>query len=1132
MVTMMALSPKGHDKNGNNIINYFLAKEARYYVNEVTGKIENQTTWMGKGAEALGLKGEVSEEVLLNLLNGKLPDGAKGVQNVGRGGRRAAFDMCATAEKTVSMLMADPTNTPEEREAIIQAHKRAARMMIKFVESELYARVGAQGNEIVRNVGMIAAEVTHYSNRDLDPNLHSHYIVMNMVHSIGPDGKERVTTFENSTLMAIKHAAGAIYRNQLAHEIQDLGYQVNKHIQLNAKGRETGDVFFRVAGIDEESRNAHSKRRMDILAYMEAHPEVTEDQAAERTRKDKDEPSIQELREIWKREFEERRQRNPNAYQSVAALKNPEVVSNLGHKDVEPVKGQEKQQDMTPKSDDEILKTVHVASSLFTRYELMKQVAFEYVGRLDMRGVLEKTNAILDDAKRVLAFEHDPKTGVARYASQAMVDLEAGIIKKAAARADEQSIRLTKEQVDAGLAKFQAKNPHLKLNAEQEGSVRYICSDTGGNAIISGRAGTGKTTSFIATKITWEEAGGKLIGVSESWKAAKKLQSESGVESYSTRTTLHRIKNGKLPLDSKTMLIIDEAGMQTSQSIAEMQDLCDKAGAKLVLMGDHLQLQPVGAGSGFRIMQARIQDHALKEIRRQREERDRVTANMLYDERDGQKIFERYLANGHIRTSETELEARAALVRDYFKTEGQGEPETVKLMVGGELREVDMSVRDKVVFSAGDKALGIHANDTGVVKGMELNENGEGFLIEVEVTPADLNKKKHTVSIDTSQFNDFNRDFAQTIVICGTNREVQQMNEDIRKGFKERGLLGEDQRVRLIVNEEWRQEIVATGDKVLFTEKHDDLGVSNGEGGVITQLRPSDDKQSHIMTIRLVSEIPEQNGRYVSFDTKDCPDVMLAYAGTVHKSQGQSIDKVLHFVGPAGLHMVNNQSALVAMTRMKTEYGIYGLDEDLLGRIDEDGTRRGGIAQALTEQALNVTTMDVKQITREEAKEIRPQQRGASRRLEPIKIPAHLEAELATSRTEEREALKARGIAQAAESEEASRRRLAGDPQHAADLRARAAVNEREATATQAQSGFVASMTQLNARKAAARAAYEARQKAEAQAVAKRAAEQAVQQAAPRALPPTPAQEQQRKLEAERSLRRERDYEYEYGRSR
>lgn len=176
--------------------------------------------------------------------------------------------------------------------------------------------------------------------------------------------------------------------------------------------------------------------------------------------------------------------------------------------------------------------------------------------------------------------------------------------------------------------------------------------------------------------------------------------------------------------------------------------------------------------------------------------------------------------------------------------------------------------------------------------------------------------------------------------------------------------------------------------------------------------------------------------------------------------------------------------------------------------------------------------MDVKQITREEAKEIRPQQRGASRRLEPIKIPAHLEAELATSRTEEREALKARGIAQAAESEEASRRRLAGDPQHAADLRARAAVNEREATATQAQSGFVASMTQLNARKAAARAAYEARQKAEAQAVAKRAAEQAAQQAATRALPPTPAQEQQRKLEAERSLRRERDYEYDYGRSR
>ncbi|WP_186193975.1 MobF family relaxase [Burkholderia gladioli] len=1122
MLTMMALSPKGHDKNGNNIVNYFLAKEARYYVNELTGKIENQTKWIGKGAEALGLKGEVSEEVLLNLLNGKLPDGAKGVQNIGRPGRRAAFDMCATAEKTVSMLMADPTNTPEEREAIIQAHKRAARAMIKFIESELYARVGAQGNEIVRNVGMIAAEVTHYTNRLLEPNLHTHFIVMNMVHSIGPDGKERVTTFENSTLMAIKHAAGAIYRNQLAHEIQELGYQVDKHIQLNAKGRETGDVFFRVAGVDEFSREAHSKRRMEILAYMEAHPEVTEDQAAERTRKDKNEPGIVELRQIWKEHFEEVRRKDPNAYQSVAALKDPAIVSNLGHKDLEPVKGQEKQQDMAPKSDDEILKTVHVASSLFTRFELMKQVAFEYVGRLDMRGVIEKTEAILDDVKRVVAFEHDPKTGVARYASQAMIDLEAGIIKKAAARADEQSIRLTKEQVDAGLAKFQAKNPHLKLNAEQEGSVRYICSDTGGNAIISGRAGTGKTTSFIATKITWEEAGGKLIGVSESWKAAKKLQSESGVESYSTRTTLHRIKNGKLPLDSKTMLIVDEAGMQTSQSIAELQNLCDAAGAKLVLMGDHLQLQPVGAGSGFRIMQARVQDHALKEIRRQRQERDRITANMLYDERDGQKIFERYMANGHIRTSETEVEARAMLVKDYFKSEGVAESDTVKLMVSGELREVEMAVRDKVVFIAGDKALGINANDIGVVRAMEMKEAGEGYLIQVEVTPADLNKPKHTVSIDTSVFNEFNRDYAQTLVICGTNREVQQMNEDIRQGFKDRGLLGDDQRVRLIVNDEWRQEIVATGDKVLFTEKHDDLGVSNGEGGIVTQLRPSDDKKSHIMTIRLVSEIPEQNGRYVSFDTKDCPDVMLAYAGTVHKSQGQSIDKTLHYVGPGGVHMVNNQSALVAMTRMKDEYGIYGVDEDLLGRIDEDGTRRGGIAQALTEQALNVTTMDVQRITREEAKEIRPQQRGAARRLEPIKAPP----ELAETRAEERESIKARSIAQAAESEEASRQRLASGAT-TVDLRTREAANEREASTVQTKSQFATALPELTAHRAKVRAAHEARQKAEAQALAKREAEQ-------QALAVAQKTEQARKLEAERVLRlqREREAEVSYGRSR
>ncbi|SDG92213.1 conjugative relaxase domain-containing protein, TrwC/TraI family [Paraburkholderia phenazinium] len=1125
MLTSVPLSPRGHDKNGNNIINYFLAKEARYYVNEITGLVENQTRWFGKGTEALGLSGHVDERTLLNLLNGKLPDGTKGVQNVGKAGRRAAFDLCVTEDKSVSMLMADPTATPEEREAIIAAHQRAAAKMMAFVEQELYARIGKAGCQIVSDVGMIAAAVTHFSNRDLDPNLHTHFMLMNMVTWRDAEGKLHVTTFENSTLMAIKHAAGAVHRNEMAREMQGMGYKVNKHIQLDAKGRETGDVFYRVAGIDDFSRNAHSKRRMAILAYMEAHPDATEDVAAAATRKDKDEPTIQELRKLWAKEFQERRANFPNVYQSVAELKGEVVTSNLSHKDLTPVKGVKAMQDMNPKSDAEVLAKIHEPSSLFNRYELMKQVAFEYVGRLDMRGVIAKTDEILNDLKQVLAFEHDPKTGLARYASKAMVDLEANILKKAAARADEANIRLSKDQVDEGLAKFKKAKPHLILSEEQEGSVRYICSNTGGCAIISGRAGTGKTTSFIATKITWEAAGGTIIGVSDGWKAAKKLQSESGVESYSTQTTLHRIKTGKLILDSRTMLCVDEAGMQTSQSIAKLQDLCDAAGAKLVLMGDHLQLQPVGAGSGFRIMQRTISDHALTDIRRQRSSDDRLTANMLYDEKNGAKIFERYLKNGHIRTAETEQEARAMLVRDYFKTEGVVEPETVMLRVNGQMREVEVAPNDQLVFSAGNKTLGIAANDTAEVKAMTWREDGKGLLMEVEVVPSDLTKTKHTVTIDTATFQDFNRDYAQTLVICGTNKEVQEMNDEIRAGFKERGILGDqDHRVRLIVNREWRQVKMATGDKVMFSEKHDWLGVVNGEGGIITALKPSSDGKSHLMTIRLVSEIPEQNGRYVSFDTKDMPDMTLAYSGSVHKSQGQSINKTLHFVGEAGLHMVNNQSALVAFTREKREYGMYGRTDDLLGNIQEDGARHGGIMNQLVEQALNVTTMDVQQITREKAEQVVPQQRG-QRSTRPRGIPISTEP---VTREEQRADAKAKGIAQAAQAEDAARKRLAAGTAHVnEELRTREAANERDAQATQRQSGFVQAapdLAALAARRAAARTAYEARQKAEAQVAARRAAEQAAAQKTV----------QERKLEAQRQaqLAWERENQRSVGRSR
>ena len=49
-------------------------------------------------------------------------------------------------------------------------------------------------------------------------------------------------------------------------------------------------------------------------------------------------------------------------------------------------------------------------------------------------------------------------------------------------------------------------------------------------------------------------------------------------------------------IDSRTVVIIDEAGMVGSKQMAEVIQKVEEAKAKLILVGDERQLQPIAAG--------------------------------------------------------------------------------------------------------------------------------------------------------------------------------------------------------------------------------------------------------------------------------------------------------------------------------------------------------------------------------------------------------------------------------------------------------------------------------------------------------------------------------------------------------
>ncbi|MEF0865247.1 AAA family ATPase, partial [Rhizobium sp. BR 318] len=98
---------------------------------------------------------------------------------------------------------------------------------------------------------------------------------------------------------------------------------------------------------------------------------------------------------------------------------------------------------------------------------------------------------------------------------------------------------------------------------------------------------------------------------------------------------------------SKTVFVLDEAGMVSSRQMALFVEAVTKTGAKLVLVGDPEQLQPIEAGAAFRAIADRIGYAELETIYRQRQQWMRDASLDLARGKVG-KAVDAYRANGRV----------------------------------------------------------------------------------------------------------------------------------------------------------------------------------------------------------------------------------------------------------------------------------------------------------------------------------------------------------------------------------------------------------------------------------------------------------------------------------------------------
>ena len=234
-------------------------------------------------------------------------------------------------------------------------------------------------------------------------------------------------------------------------------------------------------------------------------------------------------------------------------------------------------------------------------------------------------------------------TGVrlpAKYTTRDMIRLEAEM----ANRAIWLSQRSSHGVRDAALAATFKR--HDRLSDEKRTAIEHVAGAERIAAVV-GRAGAGKTTMMRAAREAWEAAGYRVVGSALAGKAAEGLEKEAEIVSRTLSSWELRWNQGRDRLDSKTVFVLDEAGMVSSRQMALFVEAVTKAGAKLVLIGDPEQLQPIEAGAAFRAIADRIGYVELETIYRQRERWMRDASLDLARGKVG-KAVDAYRANGKL----------------------------------------------------------------------------------------------------------------------------------------------------------------------------------------------------------------------------------------------------------------------------------------------------------------------------------------------------------------------------------------------------------------------------------------------------------------------------------------------------
>ncbi|MFW7208747.1 conjugative transfer relaxase/helicase TraI [Enterobacter sp. BNK-13] len=249
----------------------YYSKEDNYYV---SGSLDDR--WVGKGVEKLGLNGRVDSPTLDAVMAGKLPDGSDLSRMSGdRNMHRAGYDLTFSAPKGVSMAILIGGD-----KRLLEAHNRAVEITMREVESLVTARITDNGKtETVSTGTMVAALFNHDTSRDLEPQIHTHALVLNATFAEGKwrslASDPKMKTGFSEAVYGNKIAIGNIYRTVLRGEVSGIGYKtedVGPHGLWDLRDVPTDEFSSRSTAIREAAGPDASAKSLDMAALDTRKP--------------------------------------------------------------------------------------------------------------------------------------------------------------------------------------------------------------------------------------------------------------------------------------------------------------------------------------------------------------------------------------------------------------------------------------------------------------------------------------------------------------------------------------------------------------------------------------------------------------------------------------------------------------------------------------------------------------------------------------------------------------------------------------------------------------------------------------------------------------------------------------------